>query len=250
MRQIFLDTETTGLHADSGDRIIEIGAIELIGRERTGRQFHRYLKPDRPIDAGATKVHGISDEQLRDCPRFAEVVEEFIDFVRGAELVAHNADFDIGFLDAELARLGDYSTGSMKEICRVFDTLGEARRKHPGSSNSLDALCARYGIDTSHRTLHGALKDANLLAQLYLAMTGGQMGLFVGDFASNESPLEARPVAEPIDARGTQKLVVRRASDDELKAHEAFLKELDNACPDGSLWHRLRVSQLPNIRQP
>ena len=132
MRQVFLDTETTGLHADTGDRIIEIGAIELIGRERTGREFHRYLQPDRSIDEGATKVHGITNEQLKDCPRFAEIVDEFIDFVRGAQLVAHNADFDIGFLDAEIARLEDFSPGSMKEVCEVFDTLAEARRRHPG----------------------------------------------------------------------------------------------------------------------
>ena len=248
MRQIFLDTETTGLHADTGDRIIEIGAIELIGRERTGREFHRYLQPDRSIDEGATKVHGITNEQLKDCPRFAEVVDEFIEFVRGAQLVAHNADFDIGFLDAEIARLEDFSLGSMKEVCEVFDTLAEARRRHPGSSNSLDALCARYGIDTSHRALHGALKDASLLAQLFLAMTGGQMGLFAGDQVDKEGPSEARPGAEAANARGAQRLVVRRASDEELQAHEGFLKELDKACPEGSLWHRLRVSQLPNIQ--
>ena len=250
MRQIFLDTETTGLHADTGDRIIEIGAIELIGRERTGREFHHYLQPDRTIDEGATKVHGITNEQLADCPRFTEVVDEFIEFVRGAQLVAHNADFDIGFLDAEIARLEDFSPGSMNEICDVFDTLAEARRRHPGSSNSLNALCARYGIDTSHRALHGALKDANLLAQLYLAMTGGQMGLFIGDQADKERPSEARPGAEAANAPGAQRLVVRRASDEELQAHEGFLKELDNACPEGSLWHRLKESQLPNIQQP
>lgn len=248
MRQIFLDTETTGLHADSGDRIIEIGAIELDSRERTGREFHRYLQPDKRIDAGATEVHGITNEQLVDCPRFAEIAKDFIDFVRGAQLVAHNADFDIGFLDAEIARLEDFSPRSIKEVCEVLDTLGEARRKHPGSSNSLDALCTRYGVDTSHRALHGALKDANLLAQVYLAMTGGQMGLFLGDSAAEESPSETRPGAGAAPTRTTQRLVVRRANDAEIEAHETFLGELDKACPEGSLWRRLRASQLPNIQ--
>ena len=248
MRQVFIDTETTGLHADTGDRIIEIGAIELVSRERTGREFHRYLQPDRSIDDGAVKVHGITNEQLVDCPRFAEIADEFIEFVRGAQLVAHNAEFDIGFLDAEIARLGDYQPRSIKEVCSVLDTLAEARRRHPGSSNSLDALCARYGIDTSHRALHGALKDANLLANLYLAMTGGQMGLFVGEFADRERPEAARLAAKSANVRSAQRLLVRRASKEELEAHEGFLKELDKTCPDGSLWRRLKVSQLPDIQ--
>lgn len=248
MRQIFLDTETTGLHAETGDRIIEIGAIELVGRERTGREFHHYLQPDRQIDEGAIKVHGITNEQLKDCPRFADIADEFIAFVQGAQLVAHNADFDIGFLDAELARIEGASPSSMKEICSVFDTLAEARRRHPGSSNALDALCARYGIDTSHRALHGALKDANLLANLYLAMTGGQMGLFVGDLAGQEGPQEVGLGMRSIARRSSRKLMVRHATEEELDEHEAFLKELDKTCTQGSLWRRLRAAQLPNIQ--
>ncbi len=249
MRQVFIDTETTGLHADMGDRIIEIGAIELVGRERTGREFHKYLQPDRAIDAGATRVHGITNEQLADAPRFQEIVDEFIEFVRGAELVAHNAPFDIGFLDAEIARVGDYQLQSIEKICRVLDTLAEARRRHPGSANTLDALCVRYGIDISHRALHGALKDANLLASLYLAMTGGQMGLFNAEVADKgAAAAEVRSKAEKDSAQAARTLIVRRAGEAELEAHEAFLQELDEAHPDGSLWQRLRVSQLPNIQ--
>lgn len=248
MRQIFIDTETTGLHADMGDRIIEIGAIELVGRERTGREFHKYLQPDRAIDDGATKVHGITNEQLADAPRFEEIAQEFIDFVRGAELVAHNAPFDVGFLNAEIARLGDCQPDSIEKICSVLDTLAEARRRHPGSANSLDALCLRYGIDISHRALHGALKDANLLASLYLAMTGGQMGLFNAEAADKGAAAEGRSRARKDPAQANRNLMVRRASEEELQAHEDFLEELDRACPEGSLWRRLRVSQLPSIQ--
>ncbi len=252
MRQIFIDTETTGLHADMGDRIIEIGAIEIIRRERTGREFHHYLQPDRPIDAGATMVHGITDEQLADCPRFADIAHEFFAFVRDAQLVAHNAPFDIGFLDAEVALLADAGFTSIKDICTVFDTLTEARRRHPGSSNSLDALCGRYGIDTSHRTLHGALKDADLLANLYLAMTGGQMGLFADEYKDSfkDKSLVAENQTHAATDLATRRLKVLSATPDELRAHEAFLEMIDGASPEGSLWHRLTTGQLPNIQPP
>ena len=248
MRQVFLDTETTGLHSDMGDRIIEVGAIELVGRERTGKEFHHYLQPDRAIDAGASQVHGIRDEDLVDCPRFAEVAADLVEFLHGAEVIAHNASFDVGFLDAELGRLEKPPCESVQAICKVVDTLVLARRKYPGARHSLDELCRRFSIDLSGRQLHGALKDASLLADVYLAMTGGQMGLFGeqntrssgGEHAGEESGSLAR-------APGVR-LAVRYASERELSAHEAFLKEIDGMCANGSLWRRLKGAQLPNIQ--
>lgn len=248
MRQVFIDTETTGLHSDMGDRIIEIGAIEIEGRERTGRNFHHYLQPDRPIDAGATEVHGIRDEDLLDCPRFTEVSGELVDFLRGAELIAHNAPFDIAFLNAELGRLDDSPCESVKDVCKVFDTLAFARRKHPGARNSLDDLCQRYKVDNSDRGFHGALKDANLLADVYLAMTGGQMGLFGGQNVAASTSTELASVEDGQPRKAGLKLNVRYANADELSAHEAFLREIDDMCSEGSLWRRLTSAQLPNIQ--
>ncbi|MCB1737177.1 MAG: DNA polymerase III subunit epsilon [Gammaproteobacteria bacterium] len=176
MRQIVCDTETTGLEHADGHRIIEIGAVEVVNRRPTGRTYHQYLQPDRKIDAGAIEVHGITNEFLKDKPRFADVVDEFLAFFDGAELVIHNAPFDVGFFNAELARLNG-GLGRIDERCSILDTLAMARQMHPGQRNTLDALCKRYGIDNSHRDLHGALLDSEILADVYLAMTGGQVDL-------------------------------------------------------------------------
>lgn len=181
MRQIVLDTETTGLEPDLGHRIIEIGCVELVNRRPTGRTFHHYLNPEREIEQGALEVHGITAEFLRDKPRFADIADELMDFISGAELVIHNAAFDVAFLDAELRRhaanVPAFAGRLVSAECRILDTLALARDMHPGQRNSLDALCKRYGIDNSHRELHGALLDARILADVYLAMTGGQVGL-------------------------------------------------------------------------
>lgn len=179
MRQIVLDTETTGLEWSQGHRVIEIGCIELVDRRPSGRNFHRYLRPDRKVDAGALAVHGITNEFLAEQPRFPDVAEEFLGFIGDAELVIHNAPFDLGFLDAELARLGE-TAPRITGRCSVVDTLVLARQLHPGQRNSLDALCKRYGVDNSGRDLHGALLDARILADVYLAMTGGQGALVLG----------------------------------------------------------------------
>ncbi len=175
-RQVVLDTETTGINPKEGHKIIEIGCVELINRRLTQNRFHVYLNPDREIDAGAIEVHGITNEFLKDKSRFADIVEDFLRFTRGAELIIHNAPFDVGFLDHELAQLPN-ETRSVESNSTVFDTLAFARKKHPGARNSLDALCKRYGIDNSHRDLHGALLDAEILADVYLIMTGGQASL-------------------------------------------------------------------------
>lgn len=176
LRQVVLDTETTGINPKEGHKIIEIGCIELVNRRLTNKHFHVYLNPDREIDAGAIEVHGITNEFLQDKPRFADVVEDFMTFTQGAELIIHNAPFDVGFLNHELALLAG-ETRSVESNSTVFDTLTYARKKHPGARNSLDALCKRYGIDNSHRELHGALLDAEILADVYLLMTGGQASL-------------------------------------------------------------------------
>src|SRR5512139_1494805 len=221
MRQIVFDTETTGLEPELGHRIIEIGAIEIVNRRRTGRQFHRYLCPDRDIDPGAAQVHGLTAEFLGGQPRFGDIVEDLREFLAGAELIIHNAAFDTAFLDAEFARLAE-TTGKDKvctrDFCSVLDTLALARQMHPGQRNSLDALCKRYSIDNSHRDLHGALLDADLLLEVYLSMTGGQGALTLDDLAiSTQSASTSARAARP---DGT--LVVLRASDDEAQAHEAM----------------------------
>ena len=176
MRQIVLDTETTGLEVSLGHRVIEIGCVELINRRVTGNHWHFYINPEREIDSGAFEVHGISNDFLDDKPRFAELAQDFVDYVKGAELVIHNAAFDVGFLNYELSLL-EQSLSPLEDYCGVLDTLLLARQKHPGQKNNLDALCKRYGIDNSHRSLHGALLDARILADVYLVMTGGQTSL-------------------------------------------------------------------------
>lgn len=231
-RQIVLDTETTGLSAKLGDRVIEIGCIELLSRNVTERHFHRYLNPERDIEEGAAKVHGLTREFLADKPKFADIAAEFLDYVGGAELIIHNAAFDVEFLDQELALAGLKKLG---EYCpSVIDTLAMARELHPGKKNSLDALCERYVVNNAHRTLHGALLDARLLAEVYLALTRGQDSLVM----ELEAPSEAAVAAALVDAK---KLTVLRATKEELQAHEKILDAIDKAAKDkgGSLWRRL-----------
>jgi DNA polymerase-3 subunit epsilon len=235
MRQIVLDTETTGLEVGKGHRLIEIGAIELAERRPTGRTFHRYVNPQRAIDQGAMAVHGISDEFLSDKPLFAEIARDLIDFIAGAELIIHNAAFDVAFLDTELA-LVDASLGRVTDHAQVLDTLVVAREKYPGQKNNLDALCKRLSVDNSHRNLHGALLDAQLLAEVYLAMTGGQGDL---GFASETTG----SVRIAIVAGSRPSLRIRMADAAELLLHEARLLRLDTASKGLCLWRRQLTGQ-------
>ena len=229
MRQIILDTETTGLEAERGHRIIEIGCLEIVNRRTTGRSFHRYLNPERDIDEGAQAVHGISRAQLEHEPKFREIAAELIEFIAGAELVIHNAAFDVGFLDAEFKRL-EGEKRRTADLCRILDTLGLARSLHPGQRNSLDALCKRYSIDNSGRDLHGALLDAQLLADVYLAMTGGQSALALHEDTGARRNSDVAQTAEQRGwARPAEALVVRQPSGDELAAHDAFLEKIAKA---------------------
>lgn len=238
MRQIVLDTETTGLEARLGHRIIEVGCVELVNRRLTGRHFHRYLNPERDIDPGAQAVHGISREQLLDKPRFAEVAAELLEFLRGAELIIHNAAFDVEFLDAEFARLTDAQPAPIREICTVLDTLQMSRDMSPGQRHTLDALCKRYGVDNSHRELHGALLDARLLADVYLAMSGGQNSLALGDVAR---PSGARAVKdEPATiVRRAGALRVVSPDQEEAQAHLRLQELLDKESKGPCLWRGL-----------
>jgi DNA polymerase-3 subunit epsilon len=233
-RQIALDTETTGLATSEGHRIIEIGCVELVNRRLTGREFHRFLDPERDIDEGAERVHGISRAELAGKPKFAEVAGEFLDFVRDSELVIHNAAFDVGFLDYEL-QLMKHRQPQISQHATVLDTLSLAREMHPGQRNNLDALCKRYGVDASNREVHGALIDADLLARVYLAMTGGQTALLL-DGEQDNSDAAGMPDAAPVRRAGLS-LQVRKASDIERSAHEALLDEMESngAC----LWRSL-----------
>lgn len=218
MRQIILDTETTGLDYRLGDRVVEIGCVELLNRKLTGQSFHRYINPEREIAAGALEVHGLSNEFLQDKPKFGEIVDELLDFVQGAELVIHNAPFDVGFLNNELALQQRFP---LEKTCAgIIDTLVLARELHPGRRNSLDALCGRYAIDNSGRSLHGALLDAELLAEVFLAMTRGQESLIMD--------LDTLPVHEiPIlVAQERPVLRVQRANEDECEQHERILSEI------------------------
>lgn len=230
-RQIVLDTETTGLEPELGHRIIELGAVELNNRRPTGNHFHYYVNPERESDEAALRVHGIANEFLLDKPKFPEIARQFVDYVRGAELIIHNAAFDIAFLNAELARCG---LPPITTCCpAVTDTLKLARELHPGKRNGLDALCDRYAIDNSHRTLHGALLDAQLLAEVYLAMTRGQDSLLVGLLEQAAAAIDAAEGAEQYE------LAVVTASAEELAAHEQYLKDLDKAAKQPCVWHRL-----------
>jgi len=225
LRRIVLDTETTGLEPEAGHRVIELACLELQGRRLTGRHFHRYVNPERAIDAAASQVHGLTDEDLADKPRFADIADEFVEFVEGAELLIHNAPFDVAFLDAELALLG---RPPLATFCAVSDTLAMARELHPGKKNSLDALCERYAVDHSRRTLHGALLDAQLLADVWLAMTRGQETLDIG--------IAAGPAAALAGAPRAGRLVVLRASEAERARHAALCERIERDSRGKCLW--------------
>lgn len=229
MKQVVLDTETTGLDPGDGHRIIEIGCVELIDRRPTDNHFHRYLCPDRPIDPGATQVHGITDAMLADKPRFADIADDLIRYLEGCELIIHNAPFDVGFLDREFER-GDLDRRT-HDLCTVVDTLVMARRVHPGQKNSLDALCRRYGVDNSNRELHGALLDARLLADVYLAMTGGQANLLFQDDTSAGGSA-ARPRIKP-DRPALRVLCATAAEQD---AHRAMLELIARESGGECVW--------------
>lgn len=231
MRQIVLDTETTGLEPERGHRVIEIGCVELVNRRPSGKSWHRYLCPERAIDDKAIEVHGLTNEFLADKPLFADIADEFLDFVSDSELVIHNAPFDVGFINSELSRLS--GKDPLESLCMILDTLKLARDKHPGQRNSLDALCKRYSVDNSRRELHGALLDAQLLAEVYLAMTGGQAALSLdSDAASAEGGANA---AAGVDYSGLG-LVVVQPSAAELSAHEARLRQIDERSSGGCVW--------------
>ena len=231
MRQIVLDTETTGLEPQQGHRIIEIGCVELVDRRHTGNRFHHYINPEREIEEGAVEVHGIANEHLADKPLYADIAAPLLEFLRGAELIIHNAPFDVAFLNAEFERLGT-EWGRVEDHCaRVVDTLVMARERHPGQRNGLDALCKRYEIDNSGRELHGALLDAELLADVYRVMTGGQTALGLD---AADRPAAARG-AKGARARRRGAVPVIRASDDELAAHEQRLADIAGES-DACLW--------------
>jgi len=265
MRQIVLDTETTGLEPELGHRIIEIGCVEIVNRRVTGRTFHRYLNPERAIDEGAMAVHGIKRADLDDKPKFAEVAEELITFISDAELVIHNAAFDVAFLDAELARLAgaaravapavgfpagdslaDRSVAlagrSVSTLCRVLDTLTLARSMHPGQRNNLDALCKRYSVDNSRRDLHGALLDAQILADVYLAMTGGQVGLALSEITTPARAANDGQAVVPVLVRGATPLCVVMATEEEARAHESMLTIIAKASGGKCLWTPVPVA--------
>ncbi len=238
MRQIVLDTETTGLEVSQGHRIIEIGCVELVNRRLTGNHYHQYIKPEREIDQGAIEVHGITSEFLDDKPVFARIVADFIEFIAGAELIIHNAPFDLGFLDAELQRMPQ-AQAAIKDLCTVIDTLVMARAKHPGQRNNLDALCQRYHVDNSQRDLHGALLDAEILADVYLAMTGGQTAFQLSDATANNG--DGGPGSQQIRRLDSSRpaLPVIRATARERAAHEAQLDAIAASSGGRVLWREL-----------
>jgi DNA polymerase-3 subunit epsilon len=235
MRQVVLDTETTGLEVEQQHRIIEIGCVELVNRRLTGRKFHQYLNPERDIDEGAQQVHGLTRDRLAKEPTFVQIHGEFLEFVKDAELIIHNAPFDVAFLNAELARAA--FAQRMADICRVLDTLALARQMHPGQRNNLDALCKRYSVDNSHREYHGALLDARILAEVYLAMTGGQGSLTLS--AESEAVRARARQVRPARSAGAVRIVVIDASDEEMAAHEHVLALLDKASAGSTVWRKL-----------
>ena len=238
MRSVVLDTETTGMPVTDGHRIIEIGCVELEGRRLTGRHFHVYLNPDREIDEGAIAVHGITNEFVADKPRFKDVADEFFEFINGAQLIIHNAAFDVGFINNEFALLGQTERSEVADYCSVLDTLLMARERHPGQRNNLDALCKRYGVDNSGRELHGALLDAEILADVYLAMTGGQTHLSLAGDGGDGS---GRVLPSPIRRLDPNRAPIRvlRASEEELAAHAARLAVIEKSAGAPSLWAQL-----------
>jgi DNA polymerase-3 subunit epsilon len=234
---VILDTETTGLNARSGDRIIEVGCVELLNRQLTGDNFHRYMNPERDSEEGALAVHGLTTEFLSDKPRFAEIAGEFLDYVKDAELIIHNAPFDVGFLDMELERMG--LPPLAKHVSRITDTLAMAKQMYPGKRNSLDSLCDRYEISNAHRTLHGALLDAELLAEVYLAMTRGQNSLTI-DMIDDTDSTGADGASAPIVPLA--EILVLEASSEELTEHETVLNTLDKEVKGICLWRTLAAN--------
>ena len=232
MRQIILDTETTGLEPKQGHRIIEIGCIELINRRKTERNFHQYLNPERDIEDGAFNIHGLSNEFLSDKSRFADIAQEFIDFIRDGELIIHNAPFDVGFINAELKLLGK-KWGKIEDYCIVFDTLVLAREKHPGQKNNLDALCKRYEVDNSQRDLHGALLDAQILLDVYLKMTGGQTDLTFHSVATSHG---VKGKSEQYINNKYKKLVVIEPTENELAEHRMLLESIKDKNKGKCIW--------------
>lgn len=225
-RIVVLDTETTGLNPQEGHRIIEIGCVELVSRRLTGNRFHVYINPDRLIDGGAIEVHGITNRFLEDKPRFQAIASDFIEFIRGSELIIHNAPFDVGFLNHELSLLGE-NCGKVADYCDVFDSLTYARQKHPGQRNSLDALCKRYGVDNSHRDLHGALLDAEILADVFLLMTGGQASLLDDGAGEPSESINNEVWKRPPAERPAIRIV--RCSEEEIEAHRQRLAAIEKA---------------------
>jgi DNA polymerase-3 subunit epsilon len=230
MRQIVLDTETTGLNPRSGDRIIEIGCVELVNRQLTGNNFHSYINPERDSEEGALAVHGLTTEFLSDKPKFAEIAAELRDYIADAEIIIHNAPFDVGFLDAEFKRLD--IPRFQEHVAKITDTLVQAKEMHPGKRNSLDALCDRYGISNAHRTLHGALLDAELLAEVYLAMTRGQNSFSIDlaveiETTAGEASIEPAQIAD---------IIVLQATEEELAEHDATLTKLDKEAKGTCVW--------------
>lgn len=236
VRQVVLDTETTGLDPEQGHRVIEIGCVELMQRRQTGNHFHQYVNPEREIDEAAFEVHGISQQFLADKPRFGDIAGDFIEFVRGAELIIHNAAFDTAFLNHELRRIATVF-GQLEDFCEVLDTLALARHLHPGQHNSLDALCRRYAIDNSQRSLHGALLDAEILADVYLAMTGGQTTFLLDASDSTRSSSRSAPTRHLDPAR--RRTPVLLPDDEERAAHETWLDYLEETTQGNCLWRRL-----------
>lgn len=235
MRQIVLDTETTGLDPQSGHKIIEIGCVELLNRRLTGNDYHQFLQPDREIDPGAIEVHGITNERLENEPRFTDVSTGLLDYLRGAELIIHNAAFDVGFLDAELKQAG--INDRIGGICKVIDTLAMARQMHPGQKNTLDALCKRYDVDNSQRDLHGALLDAQILSDVYLAMTGGQAALSL-DANVDGSGVRRKQNIKRV-AADRPRLKVIAPTDQERAAHAARLDDIDKASNGKTVWRQV-----------
>jgi len=242
MRQIVLDTETTGLEPEAGHRVIEIGGVELIDRKPTGRHFHRYVNPQREVDEGALSVHGITNDFLADKPLFSDIADELLAFIDGAELVIHNAPFDVMFLDYEIGRLPERRC-RIEDRCTVVDTLALARHKHPGQKNSLDALCRRYDVDNSQRELHGALLDAEILADVYLMMTGGQTALFANEESETAvvGPDTFEIVRLPADR---PRLRIVAATDVELVRHGTILDELDELSHGNCVWQREALASV------
>jgi DNA polymerase-3 subunit epsilon len=232
VRQVVLDTETTGLETSQDHRIIEIGCVEVVNRRLTGRHYHQYINPEREIDQGAMEVHGITNEYLADKPVFASVADEFLEFVKGAELVIHNAPFDVGFIDHEFGKLDDYTP--VANHCGIIDTLVMARQRHPGQKNNLDALCKRYGVDNSQRDLHGALLDAEILADVYLLMTGGQVDLILGSHGSQRDGQVQSDIRRLSSDRAPLKIL--RANQEELDLHKEKLNQIDKVSEGGCVW--------------